>query len=136
MPYVSLVDLLLDEFGDLAVDANGDLAEGDGVEVLLDDCRVRLLSQSPEMADCDGVLANLEDLMGRPNRPDTADEMVRLIVSALSSDGRLDADQIDVTPLPVQNALYAHIEITLEESSVEVLMTLDLATGLVNLQMI
>lgn len=95
-------DLRLTEDGDLVIE-RGDLSTVTKQEFVKQTARNRIKTSDPDWYDyiIDEIGANLEDLLGRPNNPETARLGIEKIGEALTKDGLVDTDDIYIKPVPV-----------------------------------
>lgn len=130
-------DLKLTPDGDLAIE-RGDLATVTKQQYIAQSARNRIKITDPEWVDyqIDAIGANLEDLIGLPNSPETASLGVEKIGDCLTKDGLLDTDDIYVRPVPVSRSVlvfYVFIRIPVNEFEDETLgfeVLFNLETGL------
>lgn len=95
------VDLRLSEHGDLVIE-NGDFAVVTREQFVMQSGRNRIRNSDPDWYDpvVDTLSANLEDLRGRPNSPETAAEGAERISYCFLRDGLVDEDQLYIQPIP------------------------------------
>lgn len=95
-------DLRLTEDGDLVIE-RGDLSTVTKQEFVSQTARNRLKTSDPDWFDhvVDHIGANLEDLLGMPNNPDTARLGIDKIGEVLTKDGLIDTDDLYIKPVPV-----------------------------------
>lgn len=134
MARLDVSDLKLTPEGDLVMDSVG-LETVEKQEYISQSARIRVKISDPEWFDLTvkDIGANLEDLLGLPNSPETAELGVNKIGEALTKDGLLDADDIYIRPVPVGRyyiAFYLFISTTEdgEPQGFEILFNLE--TGL------
>jgi hypothetical protein len=96
------VDLKLSEDGDLVFE-HGDIALVRKQEFVAQSSRNRIKTSDPDWYDykIDNIGANLEDLLGMPNNPDTARLGIDKIREALTSDGLIDGEDVYIRPVPI-----------------------------------
>jgi hypothetical protein len=112
-------DLRLTPDGDLAIE-RGDLSTVTKQEYISQSARNRIRIADPEWIDyqIDEIGANLEDLIGLPNNPETASMGVDKIGRCLTRDGLLDSDDIYIRPVPISRTVmifYVFIKIPVSE---------------------
>ena len=95
-------DLRLSEDGDL-VSERGDLSIVTKQEYITQSARNRIKTSDPDWFDhqIKEIGANLEDLLGMPNNPETAAAGIEKIGMALTKDGLIDREDIYIRPVPV-----------------------------------
>jgi len=92
-------DLRITEDGDLVIE-NGDLALVSGPEATAQNVMCRLKSADPEWY-LEQIGANLEDLLGMPNTPETAAYGEELIRRALFADDLISPEDLYVQAVPI-----------------------------------
>jgi hypothetical protein len=108
MAKYSGMDLKLTADGDLVI-GSGDLAIVQKQEYIAQSARNRIRIADPEWIDyqIDEIGANLEDLNGLPNNPETASLGVQKIGTCLTKDGLLDVKDVYIRPVPVSRSIIA-----------------------------
>lgn len=134
MAYQHRNDLALTPEGDLLV-RDGDLLPHSALlsppeSALVDTLRLRLLTPVGQWAEHPGMGSSLQELVGLPNIPSTAQEAERRLVGSLTFDGRFDPSEIAVTPLPVRTALWMHVAVTTKVVQRWLMVHLDLERAL------
>lgn len=104
MAKYDLVDLKLSADGDLVIE-KGDLATVTKQEFVNQSARNRMRVSDPEWRDYEDLAigANLEDLRGKPNTREVANDGANRIMAALTHDGLLDPEDVYVRPMPDPN---------------------------------
>lgn len=102
MARLDKMDLKLTEDGDLVIEER-DLATVIKQDFISQSARTRIKVSDPEWYDhqMESIGANLEDLIGMPNSPETAELGVERIGEALTRGGLLDSEDIYIRPVPV-----------------------------------
>ena len=95
-------DLRLSEDGDLVIE-RGDLSTVTKQEFITQSARNRVKISDPDWYDyaIENIGANLEDLLGKPNNPDTARQGIEKIGEALTRDGLIDGEDLYIRPVPI-----------------------------------
>lgn len=126
-----LLDLYLDDDGEIAVGYNGDLRVSRDADVFAQEMTFRLKTTRGDWVlepDCG---ADLELLIGQPNSPETAAEMEAQISYALTHDGFLAGELKDVQVVPItRQQLAGLITVEMDEQLFTKSVTLDLKEGL------
>jgi hypothetical protein len=89
--------------GDLSLGPDGDLRDTsfDRFRSLYQECRTRVRSSFKDWALHPSLGAGLEELIGKPNLPITAERGRTKIIAALTQGGFLSRNAIDVRYIPV-----------------------------------
>lgn len=98
----NLVDLAWSEEGDLVLGKGNDFAVVTNAPYEAQIARIRLMVTDPEWQDfqANEIGANMEDLLGLPNTPETARMGIRQITECLTRDGLFQEEQIFIKPIP------------------------------------
>jgi phage baseplate assembly protein W len=102
--------IYVNRFGDISTDpAEGmpvrDIALHSQTNVIKQVLRNRLKTDSPDWFHHPEMGGNLSDLVGEPNTRATGQKGVELITNALSYDGYINTDNINVRPVPVSSSV-------------------------------
>lgn len=102
MAKYNLSDLQLTEDGDFVIE-NNDLALVRKQKYVIQSVRNRLKVSDPDWWDyqLSQIGANLEDIQGMPNNPDTAKLGIKLIGKSLTQDGLIDQEDLYIQPTPI-----------------------------------
>lgn len=115
------VDLYWTLDGDYEVGRDGDLRDTkfDDTRSMQQEIRTRLQSSFYDWATWPNGGANLQDLLGRPNNKLTAEEAKSRVISSLTQDGFLVAQNIKVRYLPVaRDQIIFFIECRVKSTSI------------------
>lgn len=112
------VDLGLSEDGDLIL-SDGDFLLAQNQGYVIQSVRNRIRTSDPEWIDYieTDIGANMEDLRGLPNTPETAQLGAQAIGKALTRDGLIDGEDIYIKPTPIsKDVLIFFVFINLENN--------------------
>jgi hypothetical protein len=127
-------DLWLTEEGEPVLE-NGDFAISLGTDSLLQNILYRLKTVISDWVLCPECGASLEQLIGEPNSQETADRMEEQVLYALTHDGFLFSDELEIITLPVdKNTILLTVFVTFEGKQTSLAFTLDLKEGLIAFQ--
>ncbi len=129
-------DLRFSDEGDLVITSDGDFDLVHKKEFIEQSSRHRMRTSDPDWFDYDvsDIGANLEDLIGWPNNPDTAREGISRIMSCLTKDGLISHDDIYIRPVPIEKyvlVFFIFIDIEQGESPITFNIMFNLETGIV-----
>lgn len=106
-----LVDIALTPDGDWVVEG-GDFALAKGWEVVRDDNRIRMLSDTLTFRPYPWLGADLADFFGKPNTAETGASVQSRLMQALTLESNLPADQLEILPVPIASALVVHVVVS------------------------
>lgn len=124
------IDIEINDEGDWELDDSGDFSLVVGTDVLRDDVHIRVMTEAPGWSFAPNMGANLEDLIGEPNTRKTGERGRRSIISSLTWDSRIPAQDLDVIMVPVENGIEYHIFIETNQGEEKLKYSLDLNDGL------
>lgn len=128
------VDLRMNEDGDLVINENGDFDLVRKQDFIEQSARNRLRISDPEWTDFASktIGANLEDLLGMSNTPETAKLGVQMIMTTLTRDGLISAEDLYVRPIPVKRNViefYVFIRINDTDEPIGFVVSFNLESG-------
>lgn len=134
MTKIDGVDLMMDESGDLVINDNGDFELVRKQAFIQQSVRNRLRISDPEWVDyaVKTIGANLEDLLGMSNTPDTARLGVQMITTTLVRDGLISTEDLYVRPIPVKKNViefYVFIRINDTDEPIGFVVSFNLESG-------
>jgi hypothetical protein len=116
--------------GEPEIGPDGDFLHSEGVDALLQSCMFRLKTVIGDWILEPECGASLEQLVGEPNSKDTGDLMEQLIVGALTHDGFLTSEEIEIVTIPVDKfTIMSTIIITYDGEQSTLSVALDLKEG-------
>lgn len=125
-----LRDVALNAVGDISVGYNGDLAIVRDEEAVARVMAFRLKTHRGDFVPEPQCGANLEDLIGQPNSPETGSRLEEQITEALTHDGFLGSELTQVTAVPIsRHQLAAVIQVEYEDVILHEEVVLDLQEG-------
>jgi hypothetical protein len=122
------VDLLLSEEGDLVIEDDS-FALVSGHECIAQDILVRVYSNAPEWILHSGICANLEDLKGKRNTKELGDLAVEKVTRALTYDGRIRAQDLEVRVIPTSTStidIHIFVNTGQEDEEIRIVNTVEL----------
>ena len=130
MADTNLLDLWADEDGELVIAPNGDLLVARDSDVIAQEVRFRLKTTRGDWVLQPESGANLEELIGQPNSPETGARMEALISRALTHDGFLIGEIENIRAVPVnKDELVGMVTIEYGDETFTVPVELDLKQG-------
>lgn len=103
-----LVDIALTPDGDFAVEG-GDFVLAKGWQVIRDDNRIRILSDTLTFRPYPWLGADLADFFGKPNTAETGAAVYSRLIQALTTSSNLPSDQLEILLVPIANTLVIHV---------------------------
>ena len=103
-----LVDIALTPDGDWAVE-NGDFVLTQGWDVIRDDNRIRMLTDTLTFRPYPWLGADLADFLGKPNTEATGVALQSRLLQALTLDANLLASQLEILLVPIGNTIVIHV---------------------------
>lgn len=127
-------DLMFSEEGDLVITDRGDFSLVNKNPYVEQSARHRVRTSDPDWYDPDTneIGANLEDLIGFPNNPDTARQGIDRISDSLTKGGLIDRQDILIKPVPISRymiAFFVFIQTPHEGTSIGFQIMFNLETG-------
>lgn len=127
-------DLLLTDDGDILINERGDFALVDKNDYVSQSVRNRVVSSDPEWSDhvADDICANMEDMIGMPNNPDTAKMGIERISDSLTRYGLVDRGDMYIRPVPISRYILSYfvfIKTPYDDKTVGFEIQLNLETG-------
>lgn len=127
-------DLMFSIDGDLVISDTGDLSLVNKNEYIEQSARHRVRTSDPDWFDpnMQDIGANLEDLIGMPNNPETARLAIERVTDSLTGGGLIDKQDIYIRPVPVSRyiiALFLFIQTPFEGKPIGFHITFNLETG-------
>lgn len=123
-------DIYLNEYGDIELGFDGDIKVSISDDVTVDNIIFRLKTYKGDFELEPNCGANLEDLIGEPNAPETGERACIKVKEALTHDGFLDESDFTVRASPLSiTELLILIDIKGERGNFQVVGSLDLSSG-------
>jgi phage baseplate assembly protein W len=124
-----MIDLKMDEYGELVLDGNGDLATVYGDEQLAQEILFRLKTTKGDWQLSPNIGCDLEKFIGQPNTNFTRTAIEQAIINGLTFDGLLTFPKVDCVALS-KNEVMAVVEFIGDDSrTIQVISFLDLVKG-------
>lgn len=121
-----LTDIALTPDGDWDVQG-GDFALARGWEVVRDDNRIRMLSDTLTFRPYPWLGADLADFFGKPNSAETGASLQARLIQALTLDANIHAGQLEILLVPIGSTVVIHVVV--EGGKLLDTYVLDLETG-------
>lgn len=96
-------DLTWSKRGDIVLSHNGDVSdtERDPLRSIVQEIRKRVKYSIGELKTAPRVGASIGDFIGKPNNKGTAEAIKARIISALSRDGLVSKDDLNIQTMPI-----------------------------------
>lgn len=98
---INQVDIEVDDDGDLVLDSNGDLKLASAQRTALQDIIMRVRTGLNDLSIHPLFGADIVNLVGEPNTPETAEKIKARVYKSLVRDGRFGSSTVRVDVVPV-----------------------------------
>jgi hypothetical protein len=130
-----LKDVHLNTDGDIEIGYDGDLALSTGDDVIVDNILFRLKTYKGDFELEPECGTPLEDVIGYPNIPDTGAVVEDMVTNALTHDGFLSINEINVRVSPLSaTKLLVMVTYHSTEHDYAITASLDITTGILEVQ--
>lgn len=127
-------DLMFTEDGDFAIGERGDFLLVDKNEYVAQSARHRIRTSDPDWFDheVEEIGANLEDLIGMGNNPETARLGIERITNSLTNTSLIDRQDLLIKPIPLSRymiSFFVFITTPFEENPIGFQIMFNLENG-------